>query len=144
MACVAPGRSSRQERAEGRSGTTVEARDAAGGRPGATLRAALSGRQGASWRLPDVPASRRAPLLPCRPDSAAQTMTVVRNPGWAGQTRIAAPAPTIIAPDSRASQAGRTGHFSSATSTVRNTIQTGFMTPATNSSSISAQQQPAQ
>ena len=63
------------------SGNTVEARDAAGGRPGATLRAALSGRQGASRRLPDVPASRRAPLLPCRPDSAAQAMSGVRIPG---------------------------------------------------------------
>ena len=63
------------------AGTTVEARDAAGGRPGATLRAALSGRQGASRRLPDVPASRGAALLPCRPDSAAQAMTPVRNAG---------------------------------------------------------------
>ena len=63
------------------AGTTVEARDAAGGRLRATLRAALSGRQGAQTRLPDVPASRRAPLLPCRPDSAAQTMTLVRNAG---------------------------------------------------------------
>ena len=40
---------------------TVEARDAAGGRLGATRRAALSGRQGASSRLPD--ASHRAARL---------------------------------------------------------------------------------
>ena len=66
------------------SGNTVEARDAAGGRLGATRRAALSGRQGSSRRLPDVPASRCAPFLPCRPDSAAQTMTLVRIPGWPG------------------------------------------------------------
>ena len=63
------------------AGPTVEARDAAGGRLGATRRAALSNRQGASSRLPDVPASRGAAFLPCRFDSAAQTMTVVRNPG---------------------------------------------------------------
>ena len=42
------------------SGNTVEARDAAGGRLGATRRAAPSGRQGSSSRLPDVPASRCA------------------------------------------------------------------------------------
>ena len=42
-ACVAPRRSNRQERAEKRIGNTVEARDAAGGRLGATRRAALSG-----------------------------------------------------------------------------------------------------
>ncbi len=64
------------------AGTTVEARDAAGGRLGATRRAASSGRQGASRRLPDVPASRRAPLLPCRPDDAAQAMTLAGNAGW--------------------------------------------------------------
>ncbi len=50
------------------AGTTVEARDAAGGRPrianwGATRRAALSGRHGASSRLPDVP--HRAARLSC-------------------------------------------------------------------------------
>ena len=69
------------------AGTTVEARDAAGGRLGATRRAALSGRQGASRHLSD--ASRRAStrtmrcaaFLPSRPDNAAQTMTLVRNPG---------------------------------------------------------------
>ena len=69
---------------------TVEARDAAGGRLGATRRATLSGRQGASSRLPDVlrragrareRTMRCATFLPCRPDSAAQTMTVVRNAG---------------------------------------------------------------
>ena len=78
---------------------TVEARDVArdargahdaGGRLGATRRATLSGRQGASSRLPDVlrragrareRTMRCAPFLPCRPDSAAQTMTVVRNAG---------------------------------------------------------------
>ena len=37
---------------------------------------------GAETRLPDVPASRRAPLLPCRPDSAAQAMTLAGNAGW--------------------------------------------------------------
>ena len=44
------------------SGNTVEARDAAGGRLGATRRAALSGRQCASRRLPDAPhrAARRS------------------------------------------------------------------------------------
>ena len=63
------------------AGTTVEARDTAGGRLGATRRAALSGPQGASSRLPDAPTSRYAPFLPCRPDSAAQTMTLVRNAG---------------------------------------------------------------
>ena len=68
------------------SGNTVEARDAAGGRLGATRRAALSGRHAASRRLPDVPASRCAPLLACRPDSAAQTMTLVRIAGWPGFT----------------------------------------------------------
>ena len=66
--------------------TVCVARDArgahdAGGRLGATRRAAPSGRQGASRRLPDVPASRCAPLLPCRPEGAAQTMTLVRKPG---------------------------------------------------------------
>ena len=63
------------------SGNTVEARDAAGGRLGATRRAALSGLQSASTPLPDVPASRFAALLLCRPDNAAQTMTLVRNAG---------------------------------------------------------------
>ena len=42
------------------AGTTVEARDAGGGRLGATRRAALSGRQCASRRLPDAP-HRAAP-----------------------------------------------------------------------------------
>ena len=44
------------------SGNTVEARDAAGGRLAATRRAALSGRQRASRRLPDAPhrAARRS------------------------------------------------------------------------------------
>ena len=46
------------------SGNTVEARDAAGGRLGATRRAALSGRHAASRRLPDVPASRRRRAYP--------------------------------------------------------------------------------
>ena len=64
------------------SGNTVEARGTAGGRLGATRRAALSRRQGSSRHLPDVPASRCAPFLPCRRDSAAQTMTLVRIPGW--------------------------------------------------------------
>ena len=81
------------------SGNTVEARIAcsrargtrdAGGRLGATRRAAPSGRQCASKRLPDVPrraggartrATRCTPLLPRRPDRAAQTMTLVRNAG---------------------------------------------------------------
>ena len=54
-ACVASRRSIRKERAEERSGATVEARDAAGGRLGATRRATLSGRHGASSRLPDAP-----------------------------------------------------------------------------------------
>ena len=63
------------------AGTTVEARDAAGGRLGATRRAALSGLQSSSSLLPDVPASRFAALLLCRPDRAAQTMTLVRNAG---------------------------------------------------------------
>ena len=61
--CVASSRSIRKERAEKRSGATVEARDAAGGRLGATRRAALSGRQGASRRLPD--ALHRAARLSC-------------------------------------------------------------------------------
>ena len=74
---VAFRRSIRKERAEKRSGPTVEARDAAVGRLGATRRAALSGRQGASSRLPDAP-HRAAALLPCRPDSTAQTMTLVK------------------------------------------------------------------
>ena len=44
------------------SGNTVEARDAAGGRLGATRRAALSGRHSSSRRLPDAPhrAARRS------------------------------------------------------------------------------------
>ena len=81
------------------AGTTVEARDvardargahAAGGRLGATRRAALSGRQRASSRLPDAPrraegarirATRCSAFLLCRPESAAQTMTMVRKPG---------------------------------------------------------------
>ncbi len=54
-ACVASRRSIRKERAEERSGATVEVRDAAGGRLDATRRAALSGRHGASIRLPDAP-----------------------------------------------------------------------------------------
>ncbi len=33
-------------------------------------------------RLPDVTASRCAPLLLCWLDSAAQTMTLERNAGW--------------------------------------------------------------
>ena len=45
------------------AGTTVEARDAAGGRLGATRRAAVSGRQGASRPLPDAP--HRAARLSC-------------------------------------------------------------------------------
>ena len=52
-----------------------------GGRLGATRRAALSDPQGSSSRLPDVPASRYAPFLPCGPESTAQTMIVVRNGG---------------------------------------------------------------
>ena len=62
----------------------------------------------------------------------------------AGQSNTAAPAATRAAPSSLVAQIGKRGHFSSATRTVRNTIQTGFITPATNSSSISAQQHPAQ
>ena len=58
----------------------LDARDV-GGRLGATRRAALSGPQCASRRLPDIPASRCAPFLLCRPDSSAQTMTVVRSAG---------------------------------------------------------------
>ena len=62
----------------------------AGGRLGATRRATLSGRQSASNRLPDVPrraegarirATRSAAFLLSRPDSTAQTMTMVRNAG---------------------------------------------------------------
>ncbi len=49
----------------------VESFDAADTRLGATRRAALSGRQGASRRLPDAPASRRTAFLPCRPDNGA-------------------------------------------------------------------------
>ena len=45
------------------SGNTVEARDAAGGRLGATRRATLSGPQGASSCLPDAP--HRATQLSC-------------------------------------------------------------------------------
>ena len=61
-----------------------------GGRLGATRRAAFSGLQSASSLLPDVPrraegvhtrATRCAALLLCRPDSAAQTMTLVRIAG---------------------------------------------------------------
>ncbi len=69
---------------------TVEARDAACLREAeaslrrrqvpARLGAAL--RQGASSRLPDARTSRRAAFLPCRRDSTAQTMEVVRNAGW--------------------------------------------------------------
>ncbi len=85
----------------------VEARNAAGGRLGATRRAAPSRRPGASsrpafaeakplrlraGRLPDVPtrlgeafgearASRRAAFLPCRRDGAAQTMGGSRSAG---------------------------------------------------------------
>ena len=65
-------------------------RDAAGGRLGATQRAALSGLQSTSSHSPDVPrraggartrATRFAALLLCRPDSAAQSMTLVRSAG---------------------------------------------------------------
>ena len=80
-ACVALRRSIRQERTEKRIGNTVEVRDTADGRLGATRRAALSGPQRASSRSPDVPASRFAAFLLCRPDSAAQTMTLVRKAG---------------------------------------------------------------
>ncbi len=51
------------------------------GRPGATRRAVLSRRQGASRRLPDAMASRRAAFLPCRRDSTAQTVASVRRAG---------------------------------------------------------------
>ena len=49
----------------GGSGNTVEARNDAGGRLGATRRASLSSLQGASSRLPDAPPCCAA-FLPCR------------------------------------------------------------------------------
>ena len=57
-----PGVRSARSGPKSASGNTVEARDAAGGRLGATRRAALSGRQCASRRLPDAPhrAARRS------------------------------------------------------------------------------------
>ena len=85
-----PGVRSARSGSKSVSGNTVEARDAAGGRLGATRRAALSGRQRASRRLPDAPrragrarkrTMRCAPFLLCRPDSAAQTMNLVRSVG---------------------------------------------------------------
>ena len=47
--------------------------------PGRDPKGGAVRRQGASSRLPDVPASRGAAFLPCRPDSAAQTMTGAGN-----------------------------------------------------------------
>ena len=79
--CVASRRSIRKERAEKRSGATVEAHDAAGGRLG---RDPEGGAVGPAWcvkPLARCPASRCASFLPCRPDSTAQTMTLARHPG---------------------------------------------------------------
>ena len=61
---------------------TVEACDAAaGGRLGATRRAAALRPTGCVEALVRCPTSPCAPLLPSRPESAAQTMTLERNPG---------------------------------------------------------------
>ena len=61
--------------------STVEGPRRRGRAPGRDPKGGALGRQCASRRLPDVPASRCAPFLLCRPDRAAQTMTAVRNAG---------------------------------------------------------------
>ena len=65
----------RQERAEERSGDYGRGPRRRGRTSGRDPKGGLSNRQGASSRLPDVPASRGVAFLPCRFDSAAQTMT---------------------------------------------------------------------
>ena len=79
--CVAPRRSIRQERAEGRSGDYGRGPRRLGRAPGRDPKGGAVRPTGCVEALARCPTSRGAPLLPCRPDSAAQTMTMVRKPG---------------------------------------------------------------
>ena len=82
-ACVASRRSIRKERAEKRSGAYGRGPRRRGRAPGRDPEGGAVEPAGCVNPLARCPASRGAAFLPCRPDSTAQTMTLVRNPGRA-------------------------------------------------------------
>ena len=82
-ACVASRRSIRKERAEKRSGAYGRGPRRRGRAPGCDPEGGAVEPAGCVNPLARCPASRGAAFLPCRPDSTAQTMTLVRNPGRA-------------------------------------------------------------